>query len=319
MQELHTSEADRPRVIAVGSSRVFEGFAAMAARESLAGAEVQKLAHPRFDPFVIRSLVDEIIGLHPSVVVFLWSEGDTHRPLRLEPVPGSSGASVGAVVDLLGLTDLRFAVENRVTLYRLLASSLLDGYRYRRALASAGLDSGVSFRFDERLGRRTRHPTIFGRPLLWDGEPNPVSAAERERILESFGPDANARFVDLSVDFAAEITPGGHSRVQMELMRRSVTRLRGAGVEVLIVECPLHPTAYTIYDRGLRREFLAFAAELERENGVHVVRLEDMPSPFVESDFKDLLHARGPGTAKLTQVIVDAVRPLLPASGSPGD
>ena len=242
----------------------------------------------------------------------MWSELDTHRPLRLEPVPGSSVASLGAVRDLVAHTGWRFALENRTSLYRLVATSALTSYRYRTALLQAGLDERRRFTLDRRLKRRRALPRIFGEIVYWDAEPHAVGAAERRRIVASFGPDADARFVDLSIDFVAEITEGRHVTLQRSFIEGASRLLRERGVEVLVVEGPLHPRAASIYDAGLRREFLAFMDRLERELGVRFTPLESMP-PFRPVDFKDLLHTSGNGSFKLSAGIGRALRAALPA------
>lgn len=305
--DAHRTSNPRPRVMVVGPSRVVDGFAIRLARQRLPELEIFKVAHPRFDPFVIRALVPELLRARPDAVVFIWSELDTHRPLRLEPVPGSSAASLAAVWDLVRETGWDFAVENRQSLYRLVATSALEGYRYRTALFMAGLDNTRRFTLDARLKPRRAIPRIFGDIVYWGAEPNPVSKQERAELVAAIGPDTGARFVDLSIDFVAEITAGPHVALEQSFAERAIELLRGAGVAVLVVEGPIHPRASEIYDAGLRREFLTFMARMQEEHGVHFTPLEELP-PFAPGDFKDLLHTRGPGTLKLTGAVVDALR-----------
>jgi len=312
MQQILREPPGKPRVLAVGPSRMFEGFSRQIARRRLPGVAFAKLTHPRFEAFVIRALVGDLLALRPHAVVFLWSELDTNRPLRLEPVPGSSAASLATVWDLLRWTDLRFAIANRTTLYRLVASSALDGYRYRTALADAGLRDTENFTLDARLKPPRAFPRIFGEIAMQGAEPAPVSHEERERIIESFGPEADRRFVDLSIDFAAEITAGEHAKLKRAFIERTVELLRAAGVEVIVVEGPLHPLAAELYDVHLREDFLAFMQRLSREYGLRFTPLEDLPQ-FEPKDFKDLLHVRANGTLKLTRAILSALRPVLPA------
>ena len=314
MQEIRRQPPGKPRVLAVGPSRMFEGFSYQIASRKLPGVAFAKLTHPRFGAFVIRALVNDLLALRPHAVVFLWSEIDTNRPLRLEPVPGSSAASLAAVWDLLRWTDLRFAVANRTTFYRLIASSALDGYRYRTVLGDAGLGDTRSFTIDARLKPPRAFPRIFGEIVLRGAEPTPVSQAERERIIESFGPKADERFVDLSIDFVAEITPGEHAELKRAFITRTVELLRAAGVEVIVVEGPLHPLAAELYDVRLREDFLAFMQRLTREHGVRFTPLEALPR-FEAKDFKDLLHVRASGTLKITGAILRALRPVLPPRG----
>ncbi|MBW1686381.1 MAG: hypothetical protein JRS35_15105 [Deltaproteobacteria bacterium] len=311
MQEIRREPLDKPRVLAVGPSRMFEGFSSQIASRRLPGVAFVKLTHPRFEAFVIRALANDLLAMRPHAAVFLWSELDTNRPLRLEPVPGSSAASLAAVWDLLRWTDLRFAIANRATFYRLVASSALDGYRYRRAIDDAGLRDTRSFTLDARLKPPRAFPRIFGEIVLQGAEPTPVSPAERERIIESFGPEADRRFVDLSIDFVAEITPGKHAELKRAFITRTVELLRAAGVEVIVVEGPLHPDAAELYDVRLREGFLAFMQRLTHEHGVRFTPLEELPH-FEAKDFKDLLHVAPSGTLKLTSAILRALRPALP-------
>jgi hypothetical protein len=290
---------------------MFEGFSRQIASRRRPEVAFVKLTHPRFEAFVIRALAGELLAMRPRAVVFLWSELDTNRPLRLEPVPGSSAASLAAVWDLLRWTGPRFAVENRTTLYRLVASSVLDGYRYRKALADAGLADTRSFALDARLKPARAFPRIFGEIALQGAQPVPVSREERERIVESFGPEADRRFVDLSIDFAAEITAGPHAELKRAFITRTVELLRADGVEVIVIEGPLHPRAAELYDVRLRDDFLVFMQRLTREHGVRFTRLEALP-PFEARDFEDLLHVAPSGTLKLTGAILRALRPVLP-------
>jgi hypothetical protein len=272
--------------------------------------------------------VPEILEARPAVVAFVWSELDTHRPLRLEPVPGSSAASLAGVGELVQLAGWRFAVQNRTSLYRLVGTSVLDVYRHRHAFLQAGLDDLRHFALEPRLAPRRALPRIFGEIVYWGPEPDlvntlwgpwpdfvttrptSVSSELRSRILGAFGPGADRRFVDLSIDFVAELQAGDHARLQRAFVERSVALLRAAGSEVVLVEGPVHPLAGEIYDTSLRAEFTAFAQALVRDHGIHFVPLERMPR-FAASDFKDLFHARGPGTLKLTHAISRAAGTLL--------
>jgi len=316
LKRLRSQPPGRPRVIVVGTSQVIDGFDQALAEKLLPEVHFAKLGFPRFEPFAIRALAGDLIASGAAAVCLIASEQDTHRPLRLEPVPGSSAASLAAVWDLLRWTDLRFAIANRATFYRLVASSALDGYRYRRAFDDAGLRDTRSFTLDARLKPPRAFPRIFGEIVMQGTEPAPVSRAERKRIIESFGPEADRRFVDLSIDFAAEITAGEHAELKRAFITRTVELLRTAGVEVIVVEGPLHPRAAELYDVRLREDFLAFMHRLTREHGVRFTPLEELPL-FEAKDFEDLLHVGPSGTLKLTSAILRALRPVLPPRREP--
>jgi hypothetical protein len=57
--------------------------------------------------------------------------------------------------------------------------------------------------------------------------------------------------------------------------------LSGSGCEVVLVEGPLHPLADRYHDASVRRHFLAFAGELQRDLGVRVLTLEGTDSVTV--------------------------------------
>jgi hypothetical protein len=114
----------------------------------------------------------------------------------------------------------------------------------------------------------------------------------------------------------AEITPGEHAELKRAFITRTVELLRAEGVEVIVVEGPLHPAAAGLYDIGLREDFLAFMQRLTREHGLRFTPLEELPH-FEARDFKDLLHVRASGTIKLTSAILRALHPVLPSPTQP--
>jgi hypothetical protein len=99
-----------------------------------------------------------------------------------------------------------------------------------------------------------------------------------------------------------------------ELIRRSVERLEGSGIEVVLVEAPLHPSTADLYDTALRQDFLAFAESLVCELGATFVPLEAM-APFHAEDFADLNHfsIRGSrdGARKLSEGMVAGLRAAM--------
>jgi hypothetical protein len=315
--KLSMAPADRPHVLAIGSSRVFEGINPVRARRLRRGLAWSVAASPRFDPFVLRSLTGDMVDTGADAVVFVWSEFDTNRPVRLEPLPGSSAAGFGAIADLVRFTGARFAIDNRESLYRLAASTVLQTYRFRTAFERAGLTELSTPPLDERLRPVRAFPRIFGEIALYDATPTPLSAPAREALLRAFGDQGNPKDVDISIEFVAEIQPGRHAVFQRAMLRRAAELLRRDGVEVIVLEGPLHPLAAKLYDaKGLGRRFRAFARELEEELGVHVVTLDEMP-PFAPTDFKDLIHLQGAGTLKLTRAAVDAVVSALGLPSQP--
>ena len=110
----------------------------------------------------------------------------------------------------------------------------------------------------------------------------------------------------LQIPMVREITPGAHVAILDQLVRRSVERLVEAGIEVVIVETPLHPVSAELYDVGLRASFLALARELDAMAGVTFLSLEDT-GPFLPEDFGDLLHLGATGQAKLSGALLATV------------
>ena len=99
-------------------------------------------------------------------------------------------------------------------------------------------------------------------------------------------------------------------RVQKQLIRSAVARLRTAGVQVVVAEGPLHPDAALLYDTRLRDDFLAFADALRAEFGIRLLPLEAF-GPLAPSDFGDMLHLNARGAQRFTRVVVDAVGQVL--------
>jgi hypothetical protein len=306
LQRVRGAPSYMPRAFVIGTSRVQEGFDPELASRELPDVAIGRLGQPRIEPFVIRQLVPEVVAARPVAVAILLSEFDTHRPLRLEPVPDPGTASLGALFDLLRATGLRFALQARESLYRIAACSALDAYRYRPLLRTAGLGALREFTFDERFGNRQRGDPF--RPIaLWGGVRHDIPEAARRSTFDLFPPAIGSMTGRLQAGTIGEISRGPHVAVQEFLIRRAVEELREAGVRVAIVEGPLHPASADLYDAGLRREFLAFAHRLEQELDVEFLPLESL-APYAESDFYDLVHVGPEGVPKLTRSLIAGLR-----------
>ena len=308
IQELRRAPADRRRVFVMGSSRAAAGFTAAIAERALPGVAFGKLGHPGLDPFVMRGLAESVIDADANAAVLVLSEIETHRPVRLEPIPGpgASGASLAALWDLLAETGPRFAFRNRDSLLRWVASTALRGYRYRPILRGAGIADLVEFPMDaRRLRVEPPAPMLSQRVALAGPFRNPVSplqAARLARVLETLPRRLQIAALP-EVDILREVTPGIHVAVQLGLVRRTVTRLRAAGIVVVLVEAPVHPVATEIYSAKLTAEFRDFAAGLAQSPGIEFVPLTTLES-FETGDFNDLLHTGPRGAEKLTEGIV---------------
>ena len=306
LERVREAPRGEPRAFVVGTSRVQVGFDVERARRELPGVAIGKLGQPRFEPFVIRQLADDLLAARADAVVILLSEFDTHRPLRLEPVPDPGTASLRALVDLLRVTGLRFAVAQHTALYRLVACSALDAYRYRPILRTAGLGRLREFQFDERFGLGKRGDPF--RPIaLWGGTRRVVPEAAKRSTFDLFPPSIGSFMGRMQAGTIGETTRGPHVAVQEALIRRAIEVLRAGGVRVAIVEGPLHPAAVDLYESDLRGEFLAFVHSLQVEFGVGFVPLEAF-EPFAESDFADLVHVGPEGIRKLTRRLIAGLR-----------
>ncbi|MBW2273960.1 MAG: hypothetical protein JRG96_11865 [Deltaproteobacteria bacterium] len=314
LQKIRAADPEQPRILIFGTSRANRGFNVVRAERGLPGASLGQMAHQMMDPFAILSLVDESVAAGADAVVLLLSQFDTHRPLRIEPIPGKSSASLAAIGDLTDAAGAAFAWQIRDSLYRIAASSALGSYRFRDVLGRTGLNRTREFALDDRLDSRgfalMRGPAALGEP-----REKALGAEEREELLERLSPRLRSR-APRQFGWFTETRRGEHARVQMALVRRIVERLRDADVEVFIVECPLHPLAADIEERGTRAEFAALASDLASETGAHFLRLEAMP-PFEANDFNDLLHLGPSGSEKLTAAVISTLHEHLPNLAPP--
>lgn len=318
LKQLVQQPRQRPRIVVVGTSRVIDGFDTPLAEELLPEVAIAKLAYPRFEPFAILALVPDLIAAGADAVCLIASEQDTHRPLRLEPVPGASTASLAALRELLRVTDWRFAVDNRTALYRLAGTSALGLYRFRPDIHLAGVEAWRRFVLDEERIPSVRSREDPFRPVsLWGAERNPVPAAALRSTFDLFPPMMDQWNARMQSGVVQEITRGPHVAVQMALYRRAAERLREAGIEVVILQGVMHPAANDLFDTSITAEFLAFGSGLERDLGVRFVPRSEQP-PFAESDFYDLLHTNHVGAAKITRRMVEELREAPIAWGSAG-
>jgi hypothetical protein len=256
----------------------------------------------------MRSLTDELIRTGADAIVLMLSEFDTHRPIRLDPMPGTSAASVGALAEFLSLTGPRFAFENRPLLYRVPLSRVLDAYRFREILRRAGLDALREFQLDEK--RHWTRPAPFKRPTAMGGGAKRKPPADLiERSMAGF-PERRRRAARYQIWMIAEMGDGPHVHVQKQLIRSTVARLRRGGVQVVVAEGPLHPNAAWFYDARLRDDFLAFADALRAEFDIRWLPLEAF-GRLSPADFGDMLHLNASGAPRITRVVADAVRQVL--------
>jgi len=287
LARLAQAAAGVKRVVLFGNSRANDGFQF---REVPPGFELARLTHAPLSPLEFRLSAREVAATGAELVVAMFSEYDTHRPLRVVPRAGFAdlGATGAVVLDALRSRpgwEPRFALDKRVELERLGLAALFDAYRYRDVLERAWLNDALAFRADDA----GRLPLLVSHEL---DEP-PERAPEFQDLRARFRRSVGDRYPDSTLTQLADIRPGAHVTANEGLIEEAVARLRAGGCEVLIVEGPLHPLCAELYDQPTTRaQFVDFVRRLEREHGVHFLALEDS-GPFVEGDFSDPLHLLG--------------------------
>lgn len=306
LRELAARPAGRPALVFVGTSRADVALHRATTRRLLPGVEVGEVAFAAQRPFELRSGADDLVDARVDVAVLLVSEFDTHRPLRLDPLPGTGVASLEALAELAWAAGPRFAWEQRWLWSRIPLSALLDLYRFRENLRRAGAD------------RLRRFPLAEGRHPERDAASAPAAlgpAAARlpqqasEELARDF-PPARRPGVRFQAFMVAEIARGPHVAVQEALLASAVRRLREGGVQVVLAETPLHPAAAAFYESALRGDFEALARRLEAQEGAHFIAREAFGS-FARDEFRDVLHLNGRGAAHFSRVVAQAAAPLL--------
>ena len=298
---LEQADATKSRIIAMGSSRALDGFQFDAVPPELV---VAKIAHGAITPLEMRLFAREAAALHPALFVALLSELDTHRPVRIEPRTGF--ADLPAVVSLMDAAGPRFVLDDELELERLSTAALFETYRWHDVHLRAWLSSWIDFApdADERLPRLVSHET---------DEPRvpPPDVPDLDGILGRFAGTLRRRVSNSHLQMLTSIRVGPHAAVQERLFEETVARLRAAGAEVLIVEGPLHPVSYELYDyAATRAEFLAYVEELRARHGVHFLPLEES-GPWAPEDFDDPLHLRPQRGRELGRLTLEKAGEIL--------
>lgn len=288
---LRRAPADRRRVIVMGNSRALDGFQFERVPPSM---ELVKLTHAPISPLELRLFAREALASGADLLVMMLSEFDTHRPMRIVPRAGFADlrATLGLGLDcLLGRhgTSAGFLLEQRVPLERLAVAACADAFRYRDVLDRAWLDDALGFApdADGRLGALMSHD-------LEELPADPAQHAELE-VLRARFPEP-ARVSDTTLMTLRNIRSGPHAAANEALVEQAAALLAAGGCRLLIVEGPLHPVSYGLYDHaGTRAEFLAFLHRLQAEQGVDTLTLDET-GPYPARSFVDALHltrARG--------------------------
>lgn len=294
-------------VVVMGTSRAFAGFDPALAEELVPRARFATMARPNLDPVSVRFLAPEVADARTNLVVLMLSEFDTHRPLRLEPIPDKSVADLRALGQLIAITDTAFFVQNRESLYRIAASSISRAYRFRGLLGIGYLNRLRDFPLSDRLAEPSL-PRIRGKTALGRATPTLLSPERAQPLIRQLS--KRFRNNEMHLAWIAEIHNGPHVTVQMRLVRNTVAYLHERGIEVLLVETPLHKISLKITPTNARGDFVAMAVELAQLPGVEFISLNQMPR-FRPADFSDLLHLNDLGKQKLTTAIAKEIHSKL--------
>ncbi len=309
--ERHDEEGgDGPLVAVVGSSRAGAGLHMHHLKRAAPGIETLALGHAGNHPFEIRGLVDEILPREPALVVILFSEFDSHRPLRL--MPQTAPGSLGAVLDLARVVGPAFVWEHRTEFLQVTLASLLRGYRFREMMSVAGL---ADYRRFARPGAaRAQGPGQI--PFLLEGDdPTPI---DRKRWLDDLAeiyPELPLNKRASGLTQCNSITRGPHATAQLQLIRDTVDEIVGAGSRVLLVEGPLAPVSYRLYDTTIREEFLETARALAARDGVDFLPLEEA-GDYPQELFVDLTHLQRDGAKRYSTAVGRRIAEILRLGGS---
>lgn len=302
------------RVLVMGNSRAYDGFQFEDVPERFALAE---LLHAPISPLELRLFAREAAAHRADLLIVMLSEFDTHRPVRVVPRAGFADLRATAAIALASLTGRpgwspRFLLEKRVGLERLALAAVFDAYRYRDALDRAWLDEKLGFEPDPA----GRLPRLVERELE-DADETSGDIPDLEAARALFGQAFQGRFPDSYIPLLRGIRSGPYVAATESLIEGAVAILRAADCEVLIVEGPLYPASYQLYDHAATRaEFLALARRLEREHGVHMLLLEDS-GPYAEGDFADPLHLLKRRGLQLGALTLQRAAQILDARHSP--
>ncbi len=299
-------------VVLIGASRIDRGFHPERMPDTeTAGLRFSIFAHPGMGAVEIRSLVSRIADRDPRLVVLGLSELDSHSYLRFEPC--QAGSPTPAVLDVLASASRRFVIDQRQLLLRLAVSGVVNVYRLRRVIRSAGVDRLIRFDLDKRLRRTTlsgkiaafRRATIRGEAFSVDQILYDDLLARLQAQFPTPGPVRARPYFDL----VRSVTRGEHAVILQRLLSGSIAYLAARGIPMVVVELPVHPLSVRLYDPETRAEFRAWAESMRELYSVRFVPL-NRQSHYSDGDFFDMTHLNRSGATKLTRVIVDAVRPF---------
>ncbi len=303
------AQEDAIRIAVLGSSRGHTGFLHEEAERVLPGTAIAQLSHALQDPATVHALVPELIEAGLDVVVLTMSHVDTHRPVRLEPLPAKSTARVATLAPLFEVAGASWLFENRETAYRIAAAELSNLYRFRDNFGRAGLNRLREFPLDERL-EGPRRVNLLGPAAIGVGGPARLVPEREIELLDEVLP--HQRKWPRQLGWYREVRDGPHVSAQALLLAGAVDDLVAAGVAVVVAECPIHEIGLRVQQPGAQAAFRGFAAQLGATDGVFNLPL-DPEAPYPMTDFYDLFHLNESGAARFTAEVVGFIaREVLP-------
>jgi hypothetical protein len=107
-----------------------------------------------------------------------------------------------------------------------------------------------------------------------------------------------------------EISVNEYTPLNQYLFERFVQRLRSEGVDLLVLESPMHPQIGRIYDMELYEPFRTFLSQQAQNYNFHFLAKSQLPE-FDQADFVDFSHLNRQGRAKMTQYLLAVIEPYL--------
>jgi hypothetical protein len=297
---------NRSRVVVMGSSRANAAFSAeWVSEEGLDRLVFAKLAHGGVGPFELRVMAEEVLAVEPDVVVFVLSEFETHHPFSI--VPYGLPFRWSAIVDLAVNIEGRFFVQNRTRILRMIAARVSRIYRFREVIRKGLVADTVRFEVDApRLSSEPRQAGIWAR-RDWRHSAVSSSGAATERLFSAARtllPNIPPVALRVQARQITAIQRGPDTHLQEALLWSTFERFREHGVEVIVIEAPLHPVALDFVVFEARWDFRRFLGRAEERLGTRTVFLEES-GPFGPEAFNDLTHLNGAAGKRLTRRIAE--------------
>ena len=278
------SQPARPRVVFLGSSRMRDAVA------------------PR--------IVEDALGLPAGAVANLaLTSGTAFDALRM--YDRNLDRFTGATVAVVGIEDWWFnATRSFESMNRVrFAAGLWERLRYPGLAPKSDLVLGWLWRtWDARYVLRAYIDTFSFPP---QGALRPADAAPLDdwgRIGARQNESGVARAAD--VERAAQEYLGDYRLDGFSLwaLDRLVSKLRGAGMTVVVIRLPLRPEYRMLAARRYAGPEAQWHAAVQATTGMEIFEPEAAALGLGETDFVDYGHLARPGTAKLSRALAGWLR-----------